>query len=313
MNSVAALRTYGMAERARHLDFDVRDQSVRQQLTEPHRHEYFQIFVTLRGEATHTVGGAVRRVGPGTVTFVLPYRAHVCVMPPGAAFVVINFSLRFLRPESALDPLELEYASARAMPELAPFLVQPQMDFVLHGARLAWLRGVVGAMLRENEARRFGTALVLKAHLLELIGTVCRVHEAKLVAALDERRACTSRRDWLMRVTRLMRERLGDDLALKDAADAVNLSQGYLAHALKRETGRTFTELLTERRMERARELLLNTPLRPTEIARSTGFADGSYFARRFRQWFGVSPGEYRKSSEQESTGKAPFRAAAGL
>lgn len=307
MNRALGLRTYAMAERASYLDFDIRDQSVRRQLTEPHRHEYFQMLVTLSGEAAHIIGGSVRRVRRGAVTFVLPYRSHVCVMPPEAEYVVINFSLRFLRPDSALDPLELEYANANAVPEIAPFLVQENVDFVMNDDDLPWLRTMLASMLRENRERRPFSSMMLRSHLLELIGAVCRLNEPALNQALDARRAHGNRRDWLARVMRLIRERLADDLSLQHAADAVNLSPSHLAHALKRETGRTFTELLTQRRMDRARELLVNSSLRLADIARATGFADESYFARRFRQRFGVSPGEYRRAGEQESTGKAQF------
>jgi AraC-like DNA-binding protein len=308
VSAAPGLKTYAMAERASHLDFDIRDQSVRAQLTQPHRHEYFQMLVALCGETTHTIGGVVRRVRPGTVTFVLPYRSHVAVMPPGAEYVVISFSLRFLRPDTNLDPLELEFASPNAVPEIVPFLVQEHMDFVLENGDLERLREALAEMLRENAERGWGAALMLRGHLLSIIGAVCRAHDAALTALLASRRFRGGGRDWLMRVSRLMRDRLCDDLALQDAAHAANLSQGQLAHALKRETGRTFTELLTERRMERARELLVNSSLRLSEIARSTGFTDESYFARRFRQWFGVSPRMYRKYCEQESTGKAQFR-----
>ncbi|SAK46058.1 AraC family transcriptional regulator [Caballeronia hypogeia] len=309
MKRSPGMRTYAMAERASHLDFDIRDQSVRQQLTQPHRHEYFQVLVTLRGEATHLIGGSVRKVRAGTVTFVLPYRSHVCVMPPGAEYVVISFSLRFLRPDSTLDPLGLEYANANAsaLPEIAPFLAQEVVDFMVGESDMPWLHATLDAMLRENRERRAFSAMMLRAFLLELIGGVCRRNDRVLAEALDARRALSNRQDWLVRVTRLMQERLGGDLALKDAADAANLSPGHLAHALKRETGRTFTELLTERRMERARELLMSSSLRLTEIAHATGFTDESYFARRFRQHFGVSPGAFRRQGEQETTGKAQF------
>lgn len=308
MNAGCTLKTYGMAERADHLDFDIRNQSARPQITEPHRHEYFQMLVALGGETMQTIGGAVRRVAPGTVTFVLPYRSHVAVMPPDAEFVVINFSQRFLRPDSQLDPFDLEHLNPVAMPELAPFLVQEHTDFMLTGDAFDAVRDALATMLRENAERRFGAALTLRGHLLQIVGIVCRAHEAALTPLLDARCYRAGGREWLQRISRLIRDHLGEELTLQQAAAAANLSPSHLAHALKRETGRTFTELLTERRMERARELLTTSSLRLTEVALASGFADESYFARRFRQWFGVSPGGYRKHCEQELTKKAQFR-----
>jgi len=50
-----------------------------------------------------------------------------------------------------------------------------------------------------------------------------------------------------------------------------------------------------ERRIAKARKLLINTDLCLSEIALEVGFADQSHFARRFRQTLGVSPGQFRK------------------
>ena len=49
--------------------------------------------------------------------------------------------------------------------------------------------------------------------------------------------------------------------------------------------------------VERARELLAHTDMRVAEIARAVGFDDEAYFARRFRQWYDVSPREFRLRS----------------
>ena len=84
-----------------------------------------------------------------------------------------------------------------------------------------------------------------------------------------------------------------------DAAEAASLSPNYLTHLIKKETGKTFTELLTERRLALAQELLLATGERIGEIARRCGFADEAYFARRFRQWHGLSPRAWRERQRQ--------------
>jgi AraC-like DNA-binding protein len=83
-------------------------------------------------------------------------------------------------------------------------------------------------------------------------------------------------------------------MSLADAAAAADLSPNYLAHLIKKETGRTFTDLVTERRMERAQELLAHTSLRIGEVAAAAGFEDEAYFARRFRQCFRLAPRDYR-------------------
>ena len=98
---------------------------------------------------------------------------------------------------------------------------------------------------------------------------------------------------------RYLRDELAGEPTLADAAEAASLSPNYLAHLVKKETGKTFTELLTERRLALAQELLLATGERIGEIARRCGFADEAYFARRFRQWHGLSPRAWRAQQRQ--------------
>ena len=75
------------------------------------------------------------------------------------------------------------------------------------------------------------------------------------------------------------------------------LSPNYLAHLVRKETGSTFTDLVTERRIALAQSLLAHTSRRIADIARSVGFRDEGYFARRFRARVGVSPKAYRDAN----------------
>jgi AraC-like DNA-binding protein len=285
-----------MAERASHLEFDIRDQAARAPLTRPHRHEYFQILITLDGSGQQTIGGSVRPVQPGTLTFVLPYRVHLVPLPEGSRFVVINFSQRFLRPDLDVDPLDLEDVPVSRVPELAPFLYQEHLDFVLSGADWDEAQAMLRQMCHENAERRFGSLEIMRGMLLQLIGLTCRRYETELLRLSSEKTRSASRREALLRVSRYIRENLARDLNLTEAAATAFLSPNYLAHLLKNEVGKTFTDLVTERRMERAQELLANTPMRIAEVAHASGFPDEGYFTRRFRQWFGTTPRQYREN-----------------
>jgi AraC-like DNA-binding protein len=289
------VQTSALAE-ASHLEFDIRDQAAVAPLTRPHRHENFQILVALEGCAQQRIGGAVRPVQPGSLTFVLPYRVHLASLPEGARFIVINFSQRFLRPELDFDPLDLEDVPVSRVPELAPFLYQEHLDFVLAGADWDEVQRMLRQMLFENAARRFGSLEILRGMLLQLIGLTCRRYEADLLRLAGEKTRSAAHREALLRVSRYIRENLARDLNLTQAAAIAFLSPNHLAHLLKHEVGKTFTDLVTERRMERARQLLANTPMRIAEVAHACGFPDEGYFARRFRQWFGITPHQYREN-----------------
>jgi AraC-like DNA-binding protein len=238
----------------------------------------------------------VRPLQRGTITFVLPYRVHLVPLPAGSRYIVVNFAQRFLRPELDVDPLDLEDVLVSSAPELAPFLYQEYMDFTADDGELAALEKLLMQMVEENRERRFGSLEILRGKLLQLIGLVCRRYETELLRLAASRSSSSGRRDTLLRVSRYVRENLTRELSLADAAAAAFLSPNYLAHLLKKETGKSFTEMVTERRMERAQDLLTNTPMRIADVAHATGFSDEGYFTRRFKQWYGTSPRAFRES-----------------
>ena len=275
-------------------DFGIHDERRVTRIEQPHRHEYFQIQVNLAGRTRHHIGATERVLAPGCLSFVLPYRVHRVPHPPGSRFFVINFQQRFLRPDLEIDPLDLEDVPLDRAPELAPFLFQEFMDFRLAGRDLESARAACRRMAAENARRHFCSLEVIRGELLLLLALVCQRHESaiqRLAAAQAQRKG---RRDALSRVIRHVRANLARPLSLTGAAAAADLSPNYLAHLIKKETGRTFTDLVTERRMEKAQELLAHTSLRVGEIAAAVGFEDEAYFARRFRQCFHLAPRDYR-------------------
>lgn len=289
-----AITTYALADRAAGPDFGIRDQTSVTRIAEAHRHEYFQIQLNLAGRTEQHIAATTRPLGPGSLSFVLPYRVHRVPHPPRSKFYVISFNLNFLRPELDVDPLDLEDVSLQRAPELAPFLFQEYLDFRLSGADLKLAQEACRQMQTENLRRRYCSLEMIRGHLLLLIGTVCRVHERDIMRLAAGQAQRTSRRDALARVMRHVRENLGRRLQLADAAAAADLSPNYLAHLIKKETGKTFVDLVTERRMEKACELLAHTTQRIGDIAAEVGFEDEAYFARRFRQRYAVAPRQFR-------------------
>jgi AraC-like DNA-binding protein len=275
-------------------DFGIHDEKRVTRIAQAHRHEYFQIQVNLAGRTRQHIGSRVRPLGPGSLGFVLPYRVHRVPHPPGSRFFVINFRPRFLRPDLEVDALDLEDLPLDRAPELAPFLFQEFMDFRVTGRDLDLARASCKRMAREGARRGFCSLEIIRAELLLLLTLVCRRHEADILRLASARAQRGGRKYALSRVIRYVRENLARRTSLTDAAAAADLSPGYLAHLIKQETGRTFTDLVTERRMEKAQELLTHTSLRIAEVAANVGFEDEAYFARRFRRCFRLTPRDYR-------------------
>ena len=68
---------------------------------------------------------------------------------------------------------------------------------------------------------------------------------------------------------------------------------------LKKETGKTFIEYLTDIRIEHARRLLRETEMKNYEVAQACGFANATYFSTVFKSVCGLSPSAWRKEQEE--------------
>lgn len=84
-------------------------------------------------------------------------------------------------------------------------------------------------------------------------------------------------------------------VTLKTAAKHFHLNPNYLSSVLKAKTGMTFQELLIRQRIQAAQQLLSNSGLPVTEIARQVGYDNTSFFYKKFREITGKSPADLRK------------------
>lgn len=78
-------------------------------------------------------------------------------------------------------------------------------------------------------------------------------------------------------------------------AAELHVSLPYLSSAVHEATGQTFKELLREKRLGRAAELLEETTLPVEDIIGAVGYDNTSYFYRKFRERYGISPKQYRE------------------
>lgn len=83
----------------------------------------------------------------------------------------------------------------------------------------------------------------------------------------------------------------------EDISKALNTSYRTLARKFKFETGITISEKLIEIRINKAKQLLISTDLPMYKVARETGFENEFYFSKRFKQYLGIPPKEYRRKN----------------
>ena len=98
----------------------------------------------------------------------------------------------------------------------------------------------------------------------------------------------------LRRVTDYIEAHLAEDISLRDLAVVAGLSTHHFGEAFKASTGTSPHRYLIERRILRAKELLLGTEQSIVEIALAVGFASHSHFTDNFRKLTGATPSRFR-------------------
>ena len=84
-------------------------------------------------------------------------------------------------------------------------------------------------------------------------------------------------------------------LKLEDVASYFHLNKCYFCSVLKKELGKTFSQIVNEVRVEKSKELLREGNLSTLSIALSVGLNNQNYFNMTFKKLTGMTPLQYRK------------------
>lgn len=175
---------------------------------------------------------------------------------------------------------------------LAPESVELLDDF---GTRDRHIENIGRALLAESRSGGFAGPLYVESLANQLVVHLLRHHSSARRPPDDTSRALP--RYKLERATDYINDNLREDLALKDIARTVSMSPFHFAHAFKRTIGVTPHRYVIERRLEKAKALLLDTNLTVTQIAYQVGYANHSHFSTIFQRFTGRSPRGYRRDA----------------
>jgi two-component system response regulator YesN len=118
---------------------------------------------------------------------------------------------------------------------------------------------------------------------------------ADILIVHSEKQSATNTNHINKRVCEYILTHYKKDISLTEMAQFANMSISYFSSWFKRCTGRTLVQYIQEVRIEKAKQLLLETQLKNYEIAERVGFATQPYFIRVFKNVVGVSPNAFRK------------------
>jgi AraC family transcriptional regulator len=131
----------------------------------------------------------------------------------------------------------------------------------------------------------------------EFLGMALGVHLSGQYRATVRPRGGLARHE-LRNVAEYIETHLDQELPLSRLAALAGMSVSHFGAQFKKSTGLAVHEYVIQRRVERAKRLLQESPLPVSQIALDVGFSHQSHLARWMRRLLGVTPGDIRRSRE---------------
>ena len=154
------------------------------------------------------------------------------------------------------------------------------------------VRTLLAQIVRTWQQQAPGCQLAVKAALLGIVA-VCAQYGR--LEGRPVRPGADYRARQLREIVGYLGEHFTEPLSLPEVASHFGLSPQYFSTFFREIFGRTFTQHINSLRIEQAARLLRETDLPVMEVGFSVGFDNFSYFIKRFRSVYGVSPSHYRK------------------
>lgn len=251
-----------------------------------HTREHVELFCMVRGTSLHRIGNTEVELGAGEL-LLLGQNTPQELLPMADDAIAVSF---FLKPELfgdlvpflGTEDTPLRSFILKCLGQETPY---GYLHFHVAGVKPVQnlLENLLLHLLESPDSRRPIPLLTVALLLLQLLE-----ESDKLTMGIREQQS-------VLGVLRYLEHNYVGG-SLTDAARLLHCDVAWLSREIKRRTGRTYTELLQERRLRQAAWLLTNTRQKVSDIAIAVGYENISYFHRIFQKRFGLSPKKFRDS-----------------
>lgn len=250
-----------------------------------HTHDYVEVIYMCAGETTHIVGGRQIKLKQGGLLFLNQSATHE-VCRAGEGDIAVNF---IVLPEFFSAPLSM---IGEEETPLRRFLVDCLCGQNTGAGYLYFdvsevkpiqnlLENLLWILIQETPAKRKMSHMTMALLLVQLLGNT------ETLSTDDQRDKVV----W--QVLRYVENSYADG-SFAELAAQLHYDPSWLSREIKRKTGKTYTQLIQEKRLAQAAFLLRNTDRNVSDIALAVGYENISYFHRIFADCYGQSPKHYR-------------------
>ena len=163
--------------------------------------------------------------------------------------------------------------------------------------------GVLSDIHEEETVQYVGKTTLLECKCKELVTLLLRhLIQEKLFVQQISTNSTNLNDERLITLFQHINENLSTDLSNKRLAIVADISEDYVGQYFKTLTGINPQDYIEFQRMQRATALLRNSGKSIRDIGHAVGYKDSSYFCRRFKMMFGISPGRMRRRESVRAT-----------
>lgn len=251
-----------------------------------HSHQFVEIVYVYQGSCNNLVEGVMLQMQTGDFCFISPDVYH-CITKNES--IVINILVRRERfvdlcadPRLGINPISQFASDFSARSNRYKYLLA-------QNAASPEIRALVEKMIAESvEAGTFGM-LMLETLFLQLIS---RLLERQPNFTFAKGEFC-SKELLIVDILRYIRQNYRT-VTLKTLAAHFRYTPTHVCRLLNRYTGISFSHILTQIRMEKAAETLLETDIPVQEVALRNGYESIEHFHRTFKEYYNETPRQYR-------------------
>lgn len=259
-----------------------------------HRHNYVEVIYMCRGTTTHILDGNTVVLEEGNILF-LNQNAVQEILPAGEHDIAVNFIILpefFSMVFSILDMKEGNF--------LKDFLIDALCGksrntsyLYFHVADILPIQNLIENMVwtirNEQPNKRRCNQITMGLLLLQLLNHMDRMEAGKGVYEKE-----------LMDMVHEYIEAHYKNGSLSELSAILGYDLYWLSREIKKRAGKTYKDLLLDKRMKQTAYLLKETTLPVVDIIESIGYDNTSYFYKKFKETYGVSPKEYREGKNNE-------------
>lgn len=254
-----------------------------------HSHDFFEVIYVLKGQSHHEISEKYSRMQTGDLCIIPPGPMHYINVSDDSA--VIDILIRRSAFERVFSSL-MDNDNILATFFTRNIYASGANDYIIfHTGQDLALQALILDMFWECEAKAKYFESFLDAQLAMLFALLLRSHEDSC-----ELPPFTSPNEsQIFGMVQYMNQNYRN-ISLKSLAEKFHYTPTYTSKRIHESTGRTFSALLAQIRMEHATRLLKSTSLTVGEIGLQVGYVTPEHFIRTFKKHLGLTPNEYRKS-----------------